>query len=57
MKGAQNESGKGQAELQARLQETIAGKQRIASKLASVEDDRRSLQEQLQEVRPALCVF
>jgi chromosome segregation ATPase len=50
-KGAQSESGKGLVSLQARLEEATAEKQRLAAKLSVLEDDRRSLQEQLQDVR------
>ena len=51
VKGAQSESGKGLTTLQARLEEATAEKQRLAAKLSSLEDDRRTLQEQLQDVR------
>ena len=51
VKGAQSESGKGLTALQARLEEATAEKQRLAAKLSSLEDDRRTLQEQLQDVR------
>jgi chromosome segregation ATPase len=54
-KGARSESGKDMADLRARLEEATAEKQRNASKLASVEEDRRSLQEQLQDVRFFAC--
>lgn len=56
LKVTRNQSDKGQAALNARLEESTAEKQRLASKLASTEDDRNVLQKQLQEVH-ALILF
>ena len=51
-KDSKNETGKGHAAIQARLQEALAEKGRLASRLSSLEEDRSSLQVQLREVRP-----
>lgn len=54
LQGANSESGKGHVALEARLEEATAEKQRVAAKLSAVEEDRRSLQMQLQEVLTSL---
>lgn len=51
LRGETSANGKGRAAIEARLEEITAEKQRIAAKLASVEEDREMLQSQLQDVR------
>lgn len=45
------ESGKGQAAVQARLQEALAENARLAARLSALDEDRSAMQTQLREVR------
>lgn len=49
-KGAHSKGSKDLEQAEEHLTQALAEKQRLAAKLATVEDDRASLQEQLQEV-------
>ena len=50
-RGAHTEGSKALKAAEERSAQATAEKQRLAAKLATIEDDRSSLQEQLQEVR------
>lgn len=54
-KSLHSTSSRAQTGLQQQLEQLTADKQRLESKLASISDDRGSIQEQLQEVWCSSC--